>query len=334
MQTRDPDAAPPFGPGAVVVITGASSGNGRAAALEFAAAGASLVLCGRRQHLLDEVAEACRALGGDAVARVADVGDEAQVQALADEALRRWGALDVWINNASVLQYGRFEETPAEVVEQLVRTNLVGCFNGSRTALRHFRRQGRGVLINTTSVLGVVGHPFTAAYVATKFAIRGFTQSLRQELQDAPAIHVCAVLPAAIDTPIYRRAANYLGHAIQPIRPIYPPRTVARAMLDLARRPRRQRYAGGFATLVALGAAIAPGLTERLIRPAYQLMERRGDALAPTPGNVLAPVSDGYRSNGGWRRRYGPSADSRVMLGALALVGFGLLAAAGRLRRR
>jgi NAD(P)-dependent dehydrogenase (short-subunit alcohol dehydrogenase family) len=326
--------ANPFPPGAVVVITGATSGIGRAAAHAFAEAGARLALCGRGQEALDDAVSECAQRGADVVGHVVDVGEAVAVDAFAKAVVDRYGRIDVWINSAAVLQYGRFEETPSAVVEQVVRTNLIGCFNGSRAALTRFRAQGSGVLINTASVLGLFGHPFTAAYVATKFAIRGFTASLRQEVQDLKDVHVCAVLPAAIDTPIYRRAANYLGREVTPIRPLYSPMHVARAFVALARRPRREIGVGAFVGVAALGASVAPVLAERIVRLSADVMEVRRRPSPATPGNLFHPDADGHAVQGGWRRRFGPTADGRVLLGAAAVAAVALaLAGRGALRR-
>ena len=316
----------------VVVIVGASSGIGRATAWAFAAQGASLVLAARRGDVLDQVVRECVVLGGRAVAVQTDVSDPEQVEVLAEAAKRAFGGFDVWINAAAVMSFGRVEETPSEVLARIVHTNLIGHLYGAQAALQHFRTRGRGVLINTGSVLGVVGQPFSAAYVSTKFAVRGLSEALRQEVQGEPDIHVCTVSPAAIDTPIYQRAANYMGRELLPIRLLYPPSVVARACVRLADRPRRELLAGaGFGHLAALGKVLAPPLAEAFTGFAVRLMEI-GDRAAPaTAGNVFDPVRDGRKVSGGWRRRYRQpwSVTAGCTLGLTAL-GLALLACRSR----
>ena len=289
----------------VVVITGASSGLGRATAVAFAATGARVVLAARRAEALEDAAAECRAGGGGALAVPADVADPAAVEALAQAAEAAFGRVDVWINAAGVLHFGRVEDTPRDVLERVLAVNLAGTIDGARTALRRFRAQGSGVLINVGSVLGVVGQPYSAAYVASKFAVRGLSESLRQELHDQPRIHVCTVLPAAIDTPAYQHAANHMGRELTPIRLLYPPQAVARACLSLARRPRREAFGGpAFGWMTALGKAAFPGLSEQMVGMATRTMEVGRRAQPPTDGAVHAPMIDGLGASGGWRRRF------------------------------
>lgn len=198
----------------VVVITGASSGIGRAAAQEFARRGATLVLAARRAQALDEVARECKELGGHALAVPTDVTDEAAVQDLARRAIETFGRIDVWVNNAAVTLFARIEEAPYEDYRRVIETNLLGYVHGARAAIPYFREQGSGVLVNVSSVVGKVGQPNTSAYCATKFAIVGLSECLRQELLDVEDIHVCTVMPPSVDTPIFQHAANYTGRVI------------------------------------------------------------------------------------------------------------------------
>jgi NAD(P)-dependent dehydrogenase (short-subunit alcohol dehydrogenase family) len=221
------------------VITGASSGFGRAAALAFGRAGARVSLAARGRDALEDTARACRRAGAEALVVTADVGDAAAVDHLADHTVERFGQIDVWVNNAGVILYGRFEDVPAEDFEQVVRTNLLGQVHGARAALRQFRRQGRGVLINMGSVWGSVSSPQVSAYVASKHAVRAFSECLREELRHERDIEVATMLPQAADTPIFAHAGNYTGRQVCPIPPLVTAKAVAGGILAWAREPKR-----------------------------------------------------------------------------------------------
>ena len=286
----------------VVVITGASSGIGRAAALAFAREGATLVLGARRGEQLEQVAEECRTMGVLALAVPVDVTDEAAVQHLAQQAIESYGRLDVWINNAAVSLFGRIEEVPMDQYRRVVETNLFGYVHGARAAIPHFRKQRSGVLINNSSVFGTMGAPYLSAYVSTKFAIRGLSESLRQELLDVPGIHVCTVMPASIDTPIFNQAANYTGRAIQPLKPILPAEDVAQAMVHLARSPQRELIVGTAGRMQKLVHSFIPRTAEKLnARQVDHDHFQDGRPADPSPGNLYEPMPQWGTISGGWR---------------------------------
>jgi NAD(P)-dependent dehydrogenase (short-subunit alcohol dehydrogenase family) len=307
----------------IAVITGASSGIGRATALAFSEAGYDVVLAARREAELQAAADECRARGAEALVVPTDVSEVEQVEALADQTVARFGGFDVWVNNAGVLSFGRIEDTPPDVLKRVIEVNLGGMMWGARAAIRHFRSRGQGVLINLSSVLGLVGQPYMASYVASKFAARGLSEALRQELHDAPGVHVCAVLPAAIDTGAYQRAANYSGHELHPIWMLYPPDTVARTCVSLARRPRREALAGkAFGLATRTGATLAPGLMEKVTGALARGMEISPRPEPPKDGSVEAPHHDGLDASGGWRRqmaaRVGRKAGGAAAVAALS----------------
>ncbi|WP_439958756.1 SDR family oxidoreductase [Pseudomonas silesiensis] len=244
----------------LVVITGASSGIGRAAAHAFAGEGARLVLGARDEAALNEVVEECAAHGATALAVQTDVTNSEQMRALADRAAAFGnGQIDIWINNAGVGAVGRFEETPLEAHEQVLQTDLIGYLRGAYVAWPYFKAQKRGTLINTLSLGSWVAQPYAAAYSASKYGLRGLSEALRGELIGYPDIHVCDIYPAVMDTPGFRDAGNFTGHALKPPPPLYDPHLVAQAMVACALRPRPSTTVGGAATMARLAHFLVPG---------------------------------------------------------------------------
>jgi short-subunit dehydrogenase len=288
-----------------VVITGASSGIGRATALMFAEMGASVTLVARRDEPLHELAAECERAGGRALVVTANVTEEDAVHEVARRAVEAFGKLDVWVNNAAVTAFGFFEDTPTDTFRQIIETNLFGYVHGARAALPYFRKQGRGVLINVGSVVSQVAEPYATAYSASKWAVRGFSQSLRQELfvQGQKDIHVCTVMPATIDTPIFQHAGNYSGREVVAMPPIYPADQVARTIVKMVVRPEREIFVGGMARMFWLMSMFFPATAERqMAMTAHRKQLSKDEAALPTNGNLFAPMRDGMKVSGGWKQ--------------------------------
>jgi short-subunit dehydrogenase len=285
----------------VIVITGASSGIGRGTAVGFAASGATVVLAARRLDVLEEVAAACVAAGGNALTVPTDVSDAGAVQALARAAVDHAGVVDVWVNDAGVAALGRFDEIPLADHTQVIATDLLGVLYGSYFALQRFRQQGAGILINVSSLLGKVSAPYYASYVAAKFGIVGLNAALRQELAENgdKDIHVCTVLPMSMDTPFFDHAANYSGHEAVPIPPVFDPAEVVDAIVKLADEPKAEVIVGRGGAAMSTFHAVAPGLTEKMLGfETHKVLIETAPPVPPTPGALHAPVADGTGIHG------------------------------------
>lgn len=221
------------------MVTGALSGIGRATARAMAEHGARVVLAARSEESLREVAEECEELGGRALVVPTDVNDEEAVRELARRSVEVFGRIDAWVNNAGVMVYGRFEDVLTEVYRRVIETNLFGQIHGACAALSHFREQAGGVLINMSSVWGRLTSPHISAYVTSQFAIRAFSECLRQELAGERDIHVVTILPQSVDTPVFRRAGNYYGRAARAVPPVS--RAYLRTQSCLGRMGRDER---------------------------------------------------------------------------------------------
>ncbi|MBM6596490.1 SDR family oxidoreductase [Microvirga pudoricolor] len=288
--------------GQVVVITGASSGIGRAAARAFAGQGASVVLAARREDLLREVARECQRAGVRAVTVPTDVTVPEAVEELAQAALDAFGGVDVWINNAGTGVFGPFTDGALELHRRVIETNLLGTMHGCYSVLPVFLRQGHGVLINNISMGGWAPTPFAAAYTASKFGLRGFTASLRQELHDHRGIHICAVFPAIIDTPGFMHGANVSGRELEPSGSLYAPEDVARTFVNLVHRPRDEVAVGWTARAAQVAYAVAPGPVEHLMGLAFRRYLRRARPAPWTEGALLRPMPEGRGVSGGLRQ--------------------------------
>lgn len=293
--SREPDQQ-------VVVITGASSGIGRGVAHAFAARGADVVLAARSTATLVEVARECQQRGGRGLAVPTDVSDAAAVQALARRAVEEFGRIDVWVNAAAVWSYGRFEDTPGPVFRQVVDTTLFGQVYAARAVLPQFRSQGYGVLVNIASLYGRLGSPYVAPYVTSKWGLLGFSEVLRQELRDAPSIAVCTILPGAVDTPIYRHAANYVGREIRPLPPVTAPERVVAAVVRAVDRPKAEIVVGRAHHLGAWAHRLTPRLYDRLVGPLVNQFALRNIPSPAHDGNVFTADPASNAVDDGWRK--------------------------------
>jgi short-subunit dehydrogenase len=249
----------------VVVVTGASSGIGLATAELLAQKGASVVLAARSEKTLNEVVARITAKGGKAVAVVCDVTDRAQVNRLATTAVEKFGRIDTWVNNAGLGLWGRLDETPEADARKLFDVNFWGLVNGCLAALPHLKKQG-GALVNVGSEVSDSYAPLMGIYVATKHAVKGYTDCLRVEIEevDKAPVAITLIQPGATDTPFPQHARNVTDKEPKIPNPQDDPEHVAEAILEAAETPIREKKVSVSASLNATLAKVAGGVVDIL----------------------------------------------------------------------
>lgn len=293
-------------PSRVVVITGASSGIGRAAAHQLSSQGARLVLASRSEETLELVRQECTAQGADDVAVVrtdTGIGDEVdRLFAIAEE---RFGHVDAVIHSAAVLAYGRFVDVPADVFDKILLTNITGTANVARAALRHFQRQEHGSLVVIGSVLGKIATPYMSTYCISKWAMQALVRTLQIEVRGQRHVHVSLLTPGGVDTPVYDQAGSYAGHPGHPPPPVNAPETVAAAAVRAIDNPGRDIAVGPLNWVMVAGFRGLPGVFDAIVGPMMRLMGMGRAHVEANPGNVFAPRPDREAVHGRWPHVWG-----------------------------
>lgn len=277
---------PPFF-GETVVITGASSGIGKATAEAFAEQGADLVLAARNEEALKETAEICKRLGVAVLTVPTDVSVAEEVARLVSEALQFSGKIDYWVNNAGVLAFGKFEEIPVDVTDQIIKTNLLGYMYSAHAVLPVFKRQKKGVLLNNISIGGWMPAPYGTAYTASKYGIRGMTETLQGEVSDFPNIHICALYPGFQKSSGIEHAANYSGIKLSTPPPSFDPRKLAAAIVKTAKNPLPSSYPDWSAVVFKGLYEIFPGTMRYVSSAAMRMVMKKANKDEDSEGNVL-----------------------------------------------
>jgi len=279
-----------------VLITGGSSGIGLATARRFAERGWSVVLAARSEAALIRAA----AQVSGAQYRAVDVTDQQAVEQLFADC----PPFEVVVHAAMVMGYGRVEELDPEVFRAVTRTGVDGTFHVARAALASFRRHGRGKLIVINSLVGHIVSPQLGAYATAKWAQAALIRTLQLELRGQDAIRVCSIVPGAVNTPVYRQAANVTGRRPRPPLPVDQPDAVAAAVLRCLDRPRDELSVGLANRFIRFGFTFVPGLYNRLVGPLLTRLSLLDEPTEPATGNVLAPVPGREAEADRWTRRW------------------------------
>ncbi|WP_312760765.1 SDR family oxidoreductase [Epilithonimonas sp.] len=271
-----------------VVITGASSGVGRAAAEAFAQEGCNLVLAARGREALEETVAICKSFDAFAIAIPTDVAEYKEVEHLTEKALEITGTIDFWVNNAGVMATGRFEETPVEVIDQLIKTNLLGYMHGARSVLPVFKKQGHGILINNISIGGWMPAPYGAAYSASKYGIRGMVECLQGEVSDEPDIHVVALYPSIQRSTGNMHSAKYSGLDFKIPPTAADPKKLAEEMVAMAKNPKKSKFTDLSSLFMKTAYGFFPKAVINSTSAVLRLLMRE-DRTTDTDGNILTP---------------------------------------------
>ncbi|HZK92209.1 MAG TPA: SDR family oxidoreductase [Stellaceae bacterium] len=316
----------------IVVVTGASAGVGRATAREFARRGCDVAILARNQARLETAAEELRAHGVRALPIVADVADANAIEAAAERIEAELGPIDIWVNNAMATIFAPFDRVTPEEFRRSTEVTYLGQVHGTMAALSRMKKRDKGTIVNVGSALAYRAIPLQSVYCGAKFAVRGFSDSLRTELiHDGSAVRLVMVHLPAINTPQFDWALNKMGKRPQPVPPIFQPEVPARAIVDAGLHPRRREVWVGLPTVKAIIAnKLAPGLLDRYLAKAGYSGQLTDEPLpADAPVNLFKTADGDYGAHGRFDDRahaisYEAVAARHRGAIALALLGLGI----------
>ena len=272
----------------VVVVTGASSGLGRAIARGAGGCGAKVVVTARNAEALENCVAEIERAGSEALAVPADCAEQEQVESVITRAVERFGRIDTYVANAIVTVYSEAERLEPDELRRVMDVNFFGVVYGFWAALPHLR-ESRGTFLHVSSALAYRGIPLQAAYCASKAGLRAFLESARvEEQKTGTGVAVSLVLPGAINTPQFDRDRQKIGYQPQPVPPIYQPEPLAEATLRCAERPVRELPVGWGAQKLLWGQKLAPRAGDWILRRTGWKSQHTGEPKPPdAPDNLF-----------------------------------------------
>lgn len=283
-----------------VVITGASGGIGRATAIEFAKRGAQVALLARGRAGLDGAKRDVERAGGAALPIPTDVADENAVEAAAASVERAWGGIDIWVNDAMATVFSPFEKMSIEDFRRVTEVTYLGAVWGTRAALKRMLPREHGTIVQVGSALAYRSIPLQSAYCGAKSALRAFTDSLRSELKHMESrVRLAFVVLGAFNTPQFDWARTTVPRSPRPVGKVFQPELAARAIVDAALHPRRERYVGWPAVEAVLGNMFIPAILDRyLARKAWKGQFDDTPLRAGRPDNLYQAVEADFGAHG------------------------------------
>ena len=285
----------------VVVVTGAAAGVGRAVVREFARPGRAIVLLARDSEGLQNARREVEERGAKGLAVPLDLADPKQVEAAAEQIERELGPIDIWVNDAMTTIFARFVDVAPDEYKRATEVTYLGAVYGTMAALKRMYPRNKGVVVQVGSALSYRSIPLQAPYCGAKFAIRGFTDSIRSELiHDKKDIHITMVQLPAVNTPQFSWCRTRLPRHPEPVPPIYQPEVAARAIVYAAYHRRREWYVGTSALMAIWGSKLIPGVLDRYLagNRAWEGQETDEPVPPGRPDNLFEPLPGDYGAHG------------------------------------
>jgi NAD(P)-dependent dehydrogenase (short-subunit alcohol dehydrogenase family) len=319
----------------VVVVTGATSGVGRAVARRFARDGARIALLARSREALEGTVRDVEQAGGTALALPTDVAEYDQVEAAASATEEAFGPIDVWVSNAMTTVFGFVEDVEPEEFRRATEVTYLGAVWSTKAALQRMRPRDRGTIVLVGSALAKRGIPLQAPYCGAKHGIQGFFESVRCELRHHGShVHLTTVHLPGLNTPQFDHCRSKMSKYPMPVPPIFQPEVAADGIHWAAHHRRRELYVGGSTCMTIWGSQLAPWLAEWYLAKTGVNGQQTEPEIGGREGNLFEALPEDPGAHGRYDDRAHPRSWELRVAKHRRAVGLGILAACGSMAMR